>query len=63
MCKKRGQDFQEVEGLDENANVYKNRARIRMILVEGWFQSNVSKEDLKILVCIKIGPEFQCLEE
>ena len=24
--------------------------------------SNVWKDEVKILMCIKIGPEFQCLE-
>ena len=68
--KKRRREFQGVDGLDESSNVYKNRARIRMISVEGLDTNSSFLEigadrsiNLYKSVCIKIGPEFQCLEE
>ena len=48
-------ESQGFEGKDQKTSVYKNRARVKMFLVQG--------EDKNFNVYKNIGPEFQCLKD
>ena len=71
ICKKQGQKFQFVDGLDKNSNVYKKRPEFQRL--EGYGKnSRVYKNKARspmfermrsIFLCVnKIRPELQCFQ-
>ena len=65
MCIKIRPELECLKGLGHNSNNCSRRPRTRYskMFIRIAPEFNVSKDEVKIPMCIKAGPEFQCLEE